>query len=186
MSATAVPQSRTTELWQIDPTHSHVEFAVRHMMISSVKGRFGEITGTVRVSDGDPRSAVVDVEIATGSIDTRQEQRDAHLRSADFLDVERFPTLTFHSTTVEPDGDELRITGDLTLHGVTRPVTLTATQEGRTRDPWGKERAGFSATARLKRSDFGLTWNQALETGGFVVDDTIRITIDAELVRQDD
>jgi polyisoprenoid-binding protein YceI len=180
-TATAVGTGTT---WSIDPAHSHVEFAVRHLMISTVKGRFGIVRGTVRTDDTDPAKGQAEIEIDADSIDTREAQRDAHLRSADFFDVEKFPKLTFRSTRItDVSGDSFKLIGDLTIHGVTREVTLDVTSEGRGKDPWGGERAGFSATTRVKRSDFGLTWNQALETGGFVVGDEIKVSLDVELVK---
>jgi polyisoprenoid-binding protein YceI len=174
-----------TTTWTIDPAHSHVEFAVRHLMISTVKGRFGIVTGTVRTDDSDPAKGEVEVSIDAASIDTREAQRDAHLKSADFFDVERFPAITFRSTRVtDINGDRFKLTGDLAMHGVTREVTLDVTSEGRGKDPWGGERAGFSATTKIKRSDFGLTWNQVLETGGIAVGDEIKISLDIEAVKQ--
>jgi polyisoprenoid-binding protein YceI len=181
-TTTAVSERLTT--WAVDPAHSNVEFAVRHLMISTVKGRFGEVSGTVQLDDKDLAGSVVDVSINTASIDTRQADRDAHLRSADFFDVEQFSMLTFRSSSVTRDGDEFRVDGDLTIRGVTRPVTLRVTEEGRTRDPWGGERIGFSATAKINRRDFGLTWNQVLETGGIAVGDEVKISLDVELVKQ--
>ena len=171
--------------WRIDPTHSHVEFAVRHLMISTVKGRFTDIKGTVKSGDTDPAKGEVDVNIAVASIDTREAQRDAHLRSADFFDAEKFPAITFKSRRIQGvKGDTFELVGDLTIRGVTREVVLDVTSEGRVKDPWGAERAGFTATTKIKRSEFGLTWNQALETGGVLVGDDVKISIDAELVRQ--
>lgn len=181
MPATAV-QTRTT--WAIDPTHANVEFAIKHLMISTVKGRFSDVKGTVELDGDDLSSARVAATIDVASIDTRQDQRDGHLRSADFFDVERFPAMTFTSTRVTQEGDRIRIEGDLTIRGVTKNVTLSGTEEGRGRDPWGGERLGFSATTKFNRRDFGLTWNQALEAGGFVVGDEVKVTIDVELVRQ--
>jgi polyisoprenoid-binding protein YceI len=184
MSTTATTTPALTT-WSIDPAHSHVEFAVKHLMISTVKGRFGAVRGTIRTDEADPARGQVEVEIDADSIDTREAQRDAHLKSADFFDIEKFPTITFKSTRItDVDGDSFRLTGDLTIHGVTRPVTLDVTSEGRGKDPWGGERAGFSAKGKIKRSEFGLTWNQVLETGGFVVGDEIKITLDVELVKQ--
>ena len=185
MSTTATTTTPTLTTWSIDPAHSHVEFAVKHLMISTVKGRFGIVSGTVQTDESDPAKAHVEVEIDAASIDTREAQRDAHLKSADFFDVEKFPKLTFKSTRITGvDGDSFTLTGDLTIHGVTRPVTLAVTSEGRGKDPWGGERAGFSATGKIKRSEFGLTWNQVLETGGFVVGDDIKISLDVELVKK--
>ena len=173
---------RTT--WNVDPTHTNVEFAVRHMMISTVKGRFADVKGTVDADEADPTRSSVRVEIGAASIDTRAEQRDAHLRSADFLDAERYATITFVSKRIERVGQRLRLIGDVTIRGVTRELALTVELEGRGRDPWGNERAGFHAAGTLDRKDFGLTWNQALETGGILVGDEVKISVDAELVKQ--
>jgi polyisoprenoid-binding protein YceI len=179
--ADVAQQGLTT--WSIDPAHTHVEFAVRHMMLTTVKGRFTDVRGTVRSHDSDPAKREVDVTIGVASIDTREAQRDAHLRSADFLDAEQFPTITFKSRRIT-DGNSFRLVGDLTIRGVTREVVLDVTSEGRAKDPWGGERAGFTATTKIKRSEFGLTWNQALETGGVLVGDEVKISIDAELLKQ--
>ena len=185
MSTTTPTQAPAITTWTIDPAHSHVEFAVKHLMISTVKGRFGIVRGTVRTDEVDPAKGSVDVEIDADSIDTREAQRDAHLKSADFFDVEKFPKLTFKSTRVsDVKGDNFKLHGDLTIHGVTRPVTLDVTAEGRGKDPWGGERAGFTARTQIKRSDYGLTWNQALETGGLLVGDEIKINLEVELVKQ--
>lgn len=185
MSTTTTAKAPSLTTWSIDPAHSHVEFAVRHMMITTVKGRFGIVQGTVRIDDADHARSEVDIAIDADSIDTREAQRDAHLKSADFFDVEKFPKLTFKSTQVsDVKGDNFKLQGDLTIHGVTRPVTLEVTAEGRGKDPWGGERAGFTARTQIKRSDYGLTWNQALETGGLLVGDDIKINLDVELVKQ--
>jgi polyisoprenoid-binding protein YceI len=180
-TTTATPVLTT---WKIDPSHSHLEFAVRHLMISTVKGRFGVVEGTVQTDEANPAKADVSVTIDAASIDTREAQRDAHLKSADFFDVASFPTLTFRGGRVagEP-GDRFTLTGDLTIHGVSREVTLDVTSEGRGKDPWGGERAGFSAHTKIKRSDFGLTWNQLLEAGGFAVGDEVKISLDVELIK---
>jgi polyisoprenoid-binding protein YceI len=172
--------------WQIDPAHSHAEFAVRHLMISSVKGAFGDVRGTVWVDESDAKTVLVDVTIQVASIDTRQEQRDAHLRSADFFDAARFPTITFRSRLVEGDhhDSEFRLVGDLTIRDVTREVVLVVSNEGRLTDPWGAERAGFSAQGKIDRTDFGLTWNQALETGGVLVGNEVKISVEVELIRE--
>jgi polyisoprenoid-binding protein YceI len=181
----AVVSERGLTTWSIDPAHSHVEFAVRHLMLSTVKGRFSEVRGGIRSDEGEPGRSEVDITIGVASIDTRDPQRDAHLRSADFFDVENFPVMTFKSRRiVDANGNTFRIAGDLTIRGVTREVALDVTAEGRGKDPWGGERAGFSATAKIKRSDFGLTWNQLLETGGVAVGDDVKISIDVELVMQ--
>ena len=180
-AATATP-ARTT--WKIDPSHSLIEFAVRHLMITTVKGRFGAVEGAVLLDENDPAFASVDVTIDAASIDTREPQRDTHLRSADFFDVATFPHITFPAKRpVARRGQEFEVVGDLTLHGVTKEVTLAVVEEGRGKDPWGGERLGFSATTKIKRSEFGLTWNQALEAGGVLVGDEIKISLDLELVK---
>jgi polyisoprenoid-binding protein YceI len=184
-TATASQTNATTSTWNVDPTHVEVGFAVRHLMISTVRGRFSKVAGTVLLDEKRPESSKVDVVVDIASIDTRQEQRDGHLRSADFFDAENFPTMHFVSTKIEGDTTgEFTITGDLTIRGTTRPVTLQATAEGRGMDPWGGERMGFGAKGKFNRSDFGLTWNQALEAGGVAVGDEVKITIDLELIRQ--
>lgn len=183
MTTTATLESPATTTWQIDPAHSHVEFAVRHLMISTVRGRFREFSGSLTGDPSDPATASIAITIDGATIDTRENQRDAHLRSADFLDTERFPALTFTSTRVVPDGDKLNVAGPLTIRGVTRDVTLRVTPEGRAKDPWGNERVGYSATTTISRKDFGLTWNQALETGGVLVGDDVRISIGIQLIR---
>jgi polyisoprenoid-binding protein YceI len=187
-TATTTPGAAATTpalaTWTIDPAHSHVEFGVRHMMIATVKGRFGGVTGTVRTDGSNPAGAQVEVELDAATIDTREAQRDTHLKSADFFDVERFPKITFESTRItDVKGDTFRLVGDLTMRGVTREVALDVTSEGRGKDPWGNERAGFTAAGKLKRSDYGLKWNQALEAGGVLVGDDIKIALDVELVR---
>ena len=174
-----------TTTWTIDPAHAEIGFAVRHLMIATVRGRFGAVSGTVTVDEENPHNSKLDVTVDVNSIDTRQEMRDNHLRSADFFDVENHPTMHFLSKRIEGDvHGEFRVVGDLTIRGITREVALTATLEGRTRDPWGNERAGFSATGKINRRDFGLNWNQALETGGVMVGDEVKLTIDVELVHQ--
>lgn len=171
--------------YQLDPAHSSAHFVVRHMMISNVRGTFTKLEGTVEYDPEKPTETKIDAAIDAASISTREPQRDAHLRSADFLDVEKYPTITFRSKRVEPEGEgEGKVTGDLTIHGVTREVTLNV--EGptpETKDPWGNLRRGAAATTKIKRSDFGLTWNAALETGGFLVGDEIKIEIEVELVK---
>jgi polyisoprenoid-binding protein YceI len=174
--------SRTT--WQIDPSHTEVGFAVRHLMISTVRGRFNDVKGTVSVEGEDFHTAQVTVSIGAASVDTREPRRDAHLRSADFFDAERFPEMTFVSRRVEKTSRGYALVGDLTIRGVTRELTLAVADEGRVRDPWGGVRAGFSATAVVTREDFGLTWNAALETGGVLVGSDVKIVIDVELVEQ--
>lgn len=168
--------------YTIDASHSNIEFAVRHMMISTVKGRFGDAQGTVVIPEnGQP---TVDLTIQTASIDTRAEQRDQHLRSPDFFDVETYPVMRFVSTRVERTGEGYTLIGDLTIKDVTRPVTLNVTEEGAGVDPWGNQKAAFSATGKINRGDFGLSWNAALETGGVLVSDEVKLFIDAQLLKQ--
>jgi polyisoprenoid-binding protein YceI len=184
MTTATLAAERGTTLWSIDPSHSHVGFGVRHLMISTVKGRFAGVNGDVSLEGGSVGTASIDVTIDAASIDTGVAQRDDHLRSADFFDVARFPTLKFEGRRIERTGkDALRVTGDLTIRDVTREVQLDVSELGRVKDPWGGERAGYSASARINRRDFGLTWNQALETGGFVVGDEVVLTLEVELVR---
>ncbi len=176
----AEPQTTT---WNIDPAHTEVGFEVKHLMISKVRGRFGAVTGTIELDAADPARSSVTAEIDVTSIDTGQEQRDVHLRSADFFDVERFPAITFRSSRVERTANGFRVAGDLTIRDVTRQVVLDAVDEGRGTDPWGGERAAFSASLVIDRRDFGLTWNQALETGGVLVANEIRISLDIQAVK---
>ena len=166
--------------YTIDASHSNIEFAVRHMMISTVKGRFGDAQGTVVIPEnGQP---TVDLTIQTASIDTRAEQRDQHLKSPDFLDVDKYTDVHFRSTKVEGKKEHFTVTGDLTIRGVTRPITLDVTFEGEGKDPWGGTRSSFHATGKFDRRDYGLTWNVALETGGILVSNEIKIVIDAQAV----
>ena len=174
-----------TERWEIDSSHSGIHFSVRHLVIAKVRGQFSRWTGTVVVPDNDFGRASLDVVIDAASIDTGVTDRDAHLRSADFFDTERFPEITFKSADVtRTASDRLRISGDLTIKGVTRDVVLDVEQLGTAKDPWGNERAAFSATTAIDRREFGLTWNQVLEAGGVMVGDRIDIAIDIEAVRQ--
>lgn len=171
--------------WTVDGTHAEVAFAVRHLMIATVRGRFGAVSGTVQFDEDHPSKSKVDVTIDVTSIDTRQEQRDNHLRSPDFLDVEKYPTMHFVSTKIDGDvAGKFHVTGDLTIRGVSHEVTLDVIAEGRARDPWGNDRAGFSATGKISRGAFGLHWNQVLEAGGVAVGDEVRLSIDVEMVRQ--
>ena len=182
MTTTATAATGTTT-WAIDPAHTHVGFAVKHLMISTVRGRFGGVTGSVVTDEADPARGIAEIEIDAASIDTREGQRDAHLKSADFFDVEKFPKLIFKSKRIaDAKGDTFKLIGDLTIHGVTREVTLDVTSGGRGKDPWGGERAAFSATTAIKRSDYGLTWNQALEAGGFLVGDEVKISLNIQAI----
>jgi polyisoprenoid-binding protein YceI len=171
-------------VWTIDPAHNNVGFVARHMMVAKVRGRFTDVDGEVRLGE-TPETSSVEVRIRAGRIDTGHPDRDAHLRSPDFLDVEESPYLTFKSTRVEAIGDtSLKLHGDLTIRGVTRPVVLDVEYEGLTSDPRMGTRAGFSATTEIDREQWGLTWNMALETGGWLVSKNVRIEIDVELVQQ--
>jgi polyisoprenoid-binding protein YceI len=182
MATIQAPVKSTT--WKIDPAHSIVEFAVKHLMISTVKGRFADVEGEIVIAGDDPSKSSVTVTLKAASIDTRTGQRDDHLRSADFLDALNFPEINFRSTRITGDESEFKVTGDLTIRGVTREVTLNATNEGAGKDPWGGERIGFSASTKLDRRDFGLTWNQAIEAGGVLVGNDVRVSIDIEAVKQ--
>jgi len=179
MSATA---------WTLDSTHSQVEFSVKHMMFTTVRGRFADAEGTIRMNPDSPSESSVEVTIDAASLDTGVEDRDNHLRSGDFFDVESYPTLTFRSRQVEGSfqspGDSFKIIGDLTIRGVTREVTLDASFEGTGTDPWGGSRAGFSARTSIDRRDFGLTWNQALETGGVLVGHEVKIDLQIQAVME--
>jgi polyisoprenoid-binding protein YceI len=183
MSATGPQPSTTT--WKIDPAHTTAEFKVRHMMITNVKGQFSGVTGVVTLDEKDVTKSRVEASIEVTSINTREADRDTHLKSEDFFHVEKFPALHFASTRVTRAGQgELQVEGDLTIRGVSRKVTFAV--EGPTppgKDPWGNTRMGFSATTKINRKDFGLTWNAALETGGILVGDEVTITLDVEAVR---
>lgn len=180
-------QTKTRAKWAVDPVHSSVEFAVKHMVIATVRGRFKKFDVDVDFDRDHPEQSSVNAEIEVASIDTREPDRDTHLRSSDFFEVEKYPTMTFKSKRIEPVGENRsRIIGDLTIRDVTREVALDAEFAGLAKDPWGKERAGFNAETAINRKDFGLHWNVALETGGWLVGDTIRIYVEAELVKQDE
>ena len=171
--------------WQIDPAHSQIQFSIRHMMISNVRGRFENFTGAIEFEEKDPTRSLVDVQIETASINTRETQRDGHLRSPDFLNAEKYPYLSFKSKRVEKiDDSHGRVIGDLTIRDVTKEVALDVEYAGQAKSPWGTVSAGFSATAKINRKDWGLTYNQVLETGGVMVGDVINITIDLEIVKQ--
>jgi polyisoprenoid-binding protein YceI len=184
MSTLATPQTAVST-WNIDPTHSVAEFKVKHMMISNVKGQFAKVSGVLNFDETDLAKSQVQAVIEAASINTRDEQRDTHLKSADFFHVEQHPTLSFKSTRITQKGDgELSVAGDLTIRGVTKPVVFTV--EGPTppaKDPWGNTRIGLSAITKVNRKDFGLTWNAALETGGILVGDEVTITLDVQFVK---
>lgn len=170
--------------WNIDATHSIAEFAVRHMMVSTVKGRFGRLEGAIEGDESNPAASSVRATIDVASIDTHDEQRDGHLRSDDFFNAEKYPSITFVSKRVEPvDAENFRVIGDLTIRDVTKEVVLDTEFEGQVRDPYGNQRAGFTATTQINRRDFGVSFNGALETGGMIVADKVKITLHIEAVR---
>ena len=171
--------------WRIDSAHSEINFTVRHMMISNVRGQFDRFAGTVEFDQENPAASLVEVKIEAASINTREEKRDAHLRSADFLDAEKYPYLTFKSKQIEVlDDSHGRITGDLTIHGVTREVTLDTEYNGKMKSPFGFSSAGFSAVTTINRKDWELGWNVALETGGWLVGDQLKISIELEIIEE--
>lgn len=181
MTVATLPQTGT---WVIDPSHSSVEFVVRHLVVSKVKGRFSAFAGTITVDPSDPLASVVDATIQATSVDTHDEQRDAHLRSPDFFDVEAFPTITFRSSGLRADGGDYEVDGELTIKGIARPVTVTLEYNGTSGDPWGGTRAGFSAVTEVNRRDFGLDFDVKLDTGGALVGETIRIHLEVEATLQ--
>jgi polyisoprenoid-binding protein YceI len=178
-ASTTTLNGLTTGTWVIDPTHSEVGFVARHLMVTKVRGSFADVTGTVQVAD-EVAQSVADVTIQTASVTTGTADRDGHLRSADFFDVENFPQITFVSTSF--DGDTLA--GDLTIKGITKPVTLDVEFNGVATDPWGNDKAAFEATGELNRTDWGLTWNANLEKGGVLVSEKIKLVIDVQLAKQ--
>ena len=174
----------TKTKWAIDPTHSSVDFSIKHMMIANVKGTFNSFDAQIEANPEDLTSASIEFKVDLSSIDTRNVDRDNHLRSADFFDVENNPTMTFNATSIVSNGDgEYDVTGDLSLHGVTQKETFTVTYEGSGKDPWGNEKAGFTVEGAIKRSDYGLTWNSALETGGVLVGDKVKISLDIQAAK---
>ncbi len=181
----SLPTLALATTWNIDPDHSSVGFKVRHLMVSNVKGNFEKHSGTVEINDTDITKSKVAITIDTASINTNVTKRDEHLRSADFFDVAKYPTMTFVSKKVARAGQNgLKVTGDLTIHGVTREVILDVEGlSGESKDPWGNIRRGASASAKVNRRDFGLTWNKALETGGVVVGDEVNIVLEVEMVK---
>ena len=185
-AVTTASQSTKPTQWQIDPAHSAAHFSVRHLMISNVRGEFTKLSGSALLNPADPAKSTVEITIEAASVNTREPQRDEHLRSADFFDVANHPTLSFRSTRVESLGaDNFKLTGDLTIRGVTKEVTFEV--EGPTasvKDPWGNIRAGVTASAKINRKDFGVAFNALTETGGMVVGEEVKITIEAELIQQ--
>jgi polyisoprenoid-binding protein YceI len=173
-----------TGTWAIDPTHSTVGFVARHLMVTKVRGSFTDVDGAATIAD-DPAQSSVEVAVKTASIDTRNADRDAHLRSPEFFDVENFPTITFRSTGVRHlKGADWQLDGELTIKGVTKPVTLDVEFDGLTGDPWGGQRAAFSASTEVDREEWGLNWNVALETGGWLVSKKVKLELDVQLVKQ--
>jgi polyisoprenoid-binding protein YceI len=171
----------TKTKWAIDTDHSSVDFSIRHMMIANVKGTFHNFSAVVEADVTDLSDAAIDFKIELSSIDTRNKDRDAHLVSADFFDVEKYPEMTFRSTDIKKNGEgEYDVIGDLTIHGITKPETFSVTFEGQGKDPWGNEKVGFSANGTINRADYGLTWNSALETGGVLVGDKVKVSLQIE------
>jgi polyisoprenoid-binding protein YceI len=172
----------TPGVWNVDPSHSIVGFTARHLMITKVRGRFTSFTGTVTIAE-NPLDSQVEATVDLGSVTTGDEQRDGHLKSADFFDVDKHPTMTFTSTGIKDDGGDYVLTGDLTVAGTTRTVDFELSFDGVQKDPWGGTRAGFTAETEISRKDWELTWNVALETGGVLVGDKVKIELDVELVK---
>jgi polyisoprenoid-binding protein YceI len=171
--------------YDINTSHSLIEFSVKHMMVTTVKGRFTQFQGEIEIDEATPANSKVDLTIETASISTGDANRDGHLRSADFFEPEKYPTITFASTKVEPlGGEQYRVTGDLTLHGVTRPISFDVTREGVTKTMKGEALQAFSATLTLSRKDFGLEWNVALESGGWLVSDHVKIALEVQAVEK--
>jgi polyisoprenoid-binding protein YceI len=185
MTATATATDTATTTWKLDPAHSTAEFKVKHMMISNVKGSFSGLSGALTEHKADSTLSTVEASIPVATVNTGDAQRDGHLKSGDFFDAEKFPTMTFKSTVVKPTGKgEYAVTGDLTVHGVTKPVTFTV--EGPSapaKDPWGNMRIGLSATTKINRKDFGLTWNSALEAGGLLVGEDVTLALEVEFIQ---
>jgi polyisoprenoid-binding protein YceI len=187
-TTTSTPRTQTQKAagtFTLDASHSHVGFAVRHMMVSNVRGEFTKLAGSVTYDPDKPEATRVDVKIDVASVNTREEKRDAHLRSGDFFDAENFPHITFVSKSARRRGDGLEVTGDLTIHGTTREVKLAVEDiTAEHTDPWGQKRIGASARTKIRRSDFGMRWNAALEAGGVLVADEVSIELEVELIRQ--
>jgi polyisoprenoid-binding protein YceI len=186
----ATGQQTQVSRWQLDSAHTQVEFRAKHMMITTVRGRFADTSGTILVDEESPENSSVEVRIDARTIDTRVKDRDTHLRSEEFLNVEMHPEITFRSIRIEgahaEPGDRFRVVGDLTIRGETKEVALDATYEGQGKDPWGGTRAGFTASTKIDRRDWGLTWNQALETGGILVSNDLTIELQVQAVLEDD
>ncbi len=185
MTITTTTLEQTTGTWAIDPSHTRVGFSAKHAMVATVRGQFNEFGGSLTLDGSAPEQSAAELTIGAGSISTGSDDRDNHLRSGDFLDIETHPELTFTSTGVRyQGGDEFVMTGDLTIRGTTRPVELAVELEGLASDPFGNERIGFSGETTISRKDFGLTWNVALEAGGVLVSDKVKITLDVSAIKQ--
>ncbi|RKH12286.1 polyisoprenoid-binding protein [Corallococcus praedator] len=186
--AVAAPSFAFATTWELDSSHSSAQFGVKHMMVSTVRGAFSNVKGTINIDDKDITKSTIETTIDATTINTNEPKRDEHLKSPDFFDTAKFPTITFKSTKVAKAGkDKLKVSGDLTMHGVTKPVVLDVDgPTAESKDPWGNVRRGATATTKIKRSDFGLTWNKALETGGFAVGDEVTITLDLEATKKAD
>jgi polyisoprenoid-binding protein YceI len=185
MTTATATRTLTSPTWTLDAAHSHVSFSVRHMMISNVRGELGKVSAEVSYDPSNPEATAIDASIEVASINTREEKRDGHLRSADFFDVDNFPNITFASRRARPRGDGLEVVGDLTIRGTTREVTLSVEDiTPEQADPWGNRRVGASARTKIRRSDFGMRWNAALEAGGVLVGDEVSIQLELELVRK--
>jgi polyisoprenoid-binding protein YceI len=174
----------TTGTWTLDPSHTYIGFTAKHAMVTTVRGSFLDFEGTLHLDGEQPAQSTANLVIQASSFDSGNEQRDGHVKGDDFLDVEHFPTLTFTSTSVKADGNEFVLTGDLTIRGTTRPVEITGELEGLEADPFGNQRVGFSGSATISRKDFGLTWNVALESGGILVSDKVKIVLDVSAIKQ--
>jgi polyisoprenoid-binding protein YceI len=184
MNAVTTSSTTTSQVFAIDASHTSAEFVVRHMMIAKVRGRFTALAGTIEAVDGGRTPTSIRATIETKSVATGVDQRDDHLKSPDFFEAATYPTIEFASTKIVADGDAFDVHGDLTIHGKTLPVVLKATFEGASTDPWGNQRVGYEATAKISRKEFGLVWNQALETGGVAVGDEVKIELSVEGVAQ--
>jgi polyisoprenoid-binding protein YceI len=186
ITALSLPTLSHGAMWDLDPAHTSAQFAVRHLMVSTVRGEFGKVSGTVNLDEQDPTKSSLEATIDTASINTRVEKRDQHLKSPDFLDVAKYPAMTFKSKKIEKVSDaKFKVTGDLTLHGVTKEVVLDVEGSHKAfKDPSGNLRVGGVATTKINRQDFGVQWNKALETGGVVAGDEVAITIDVELTKK--
>lgn len=185
MTETTAPQLSLAGSYQIDPAHSRIGFTARHAMVTKVRGQFGEFRGTAVIDEANPAASSTEIVIAAASFDSSQEQRDGHVKSGDFLNVEVYPEITFRSTAVEKAGDDVwRITGDLTIRDVTNSITIDFEQNGVAKDPFGNERAGFEGSTTINRKDYGITFNAALETGGVLVSDKVGLEFDISAIKQ--